>query len=199
MHTEFGHMKNYTDEQLESRRIFRQEALKIERPGIRDLLDWLDISNFYDAPASTRYHLACKGGLAEHSINVLEVARKLNTALGEPVHDESVTLVSLFHDLGKHQYYGKDYYQPKYLKSGKPAATPYGRNQDLIDVPHEISSVQILTEFIDITEDEAWAIYQHNGMYGDLKYKLQGKETKLQQIVHNADMWTSRFIEERGK
>ena len=51
---------------------------------------------------------------------------------------------------------------------------------------------------MDLTEDETWAILHHNGMYGDLKYTLQGKETPLYLIIHFADMWASRVIE-RGE
>lgn len=182
-------------EEISTKERFITEVKKIKRDGINELLEWLEESEFYKAPASTRYHLAYEGGLVEHSLNVLVTARKFNQALNNPVEDESLTLVSLFHDLGKHNYFGKDFYTPKYLKSGELAKTPYERNKDLISVPHEISSVHILSQFVDLNEDEVWAIMQHNGMYSDLKYQLQGKETQLQSIVHWADMWASRFIE----
>ena len=192
---EFNSLDLLTPEELEKRDSFLKEVRKIKREGIEELITFLDESLFYKAPASTRYHLAEAGGLVEHSTNVLVTARKMNEALGNPVNDESLTLVSLFHDLGKHRYFGKDFYEAKFLKSGEPAKTPYERNKDLISVPHEISSVHILSKYIDLTEDETWAILQHNGMYSDLKYQLQGKETKLQMIVHWADMWASRIIE----
>ena len=89
---------------------FLHYAEKIERKGVGSLLTWLEDSNFYLAPASTSHHLAEDGGLVEHSINVCEIALKLNLMLGQPVEDESVLIASLFHDLGMHQYFGKDYY-----------------------------------------------------------------------------------------
>lgn len=184
------------EETIDINEQFKNEVKTIKRDGIDKLLEWLEESDFYKAPASTRHHLAWEGGLVEHSMNVLVTARKFNQALDDPVDDESLTLVSLFHDLGKHQYYKKDFYKPKYLKSGELAKTPYERNKNLISVPHEISSVHILSKYIELTEDETWAILQHNGMYSDLKYQLQGKETQLQSIVHWADMWASRFIEQ---
>lgn len=168
----------------------------IERPGMDRLLKWLDESGFYKAPASSRYHLAEEGGLVEHSLNVCNRALQVNESLGRPVDEESLTLAALFHDLGKHQYFGKDFYSKKpLLKSGKEPAQPYERNKELISVPHEISSVHILSQYIELTEDETWAILQHNGMYSDLKYQLQGKETPLQMILHFADMWASRVDE----
>lgn len=175
---------------------FKNEVSKIDRKGIGLLLDYLDRTGFYKAPASTRFHLASEGGLVEHSLNVLGIARKLNTALGEPCPDESIIICSLFHDLGKSCYFGKEYYSKKLLlKNGKEPAQPYEKNKDLINVPHEISSVQLLSTFVPLTEDETWAILQHNGMYSDLKYTLNGKETELQMIIHWADMWASRVLE----
>ena len=174
---------------------FESYVRKINRPGIDKLMHWLEESGFYEAPASSRYHLAEEGGLVKHSLNVVDLALKLNNTFGNPVIEESVILTALFHDLGKHQYFDKDYYVPKLLKSGKPAAQPYERNKDLISVHHEISSVQILSQFIQLSEEETWAIYQHNGMYSDLRYQLQGKETELQMIIHWADMWASRILE----
>ena len=44
---------------------------KITRPGADALLNYLENkSDFFTAPASARYHLACEGGLCEHSLNV---------------------------------------------------------------------------------------------------------------------------------
>lgn len=168
----------------------------LDRKGKQSLLEWLDESNFYKAPASTRYHLAEAGGLLEHSLNVCNLALDINHSLGSPVDRDTIILVSLFHDLGKHNAFNKDYYAEKpLLKSGLPPAQPYEKNKNLVPIPHEVLSIQILNKFIELTEDETWAILHHNGMYGDLKYSLQGKETKLQMILHFADMWASRVVE----
>ena len=56
-------------------------------------------------------------------------------------------------------------------------------------------SVAIASQFIQLTEEEQYAILMHNGLYGPFKYGLQGRETKLQMVVHFADMWASRIIE----
>lgn len=176
---------------------FERYLKDVNREGINDLIEWLDKTGFYDAPASGSYHLAKEGGLVEHSLNVTNLAVDLNKHMGEPVEKESVIIAAALHDLGKHQYYGKDYYKENILKSGnRSSAKPWARNRDLINVPHEIISIQIASRFIDLTEEETWAILHHNGLYGDLKYNLMGKESKLQMIVHFADMWASRVIEE---
>jgi 23S rRNA maturation-related 3'-5' exoribonuclease YhaM len=169
------------------------------RKGIENLIKWMDDNGFFTAPCSGQYHLAVKGGLAEHSLNVFHTMIDFAKAAYGPLSEEiqkSIAIVSLLHDLGKAGQFGKPNYVPtEPLKSGKPAAKPYVTNPDLIYVPHEIRSIQIASQFIELTEDESFAMLQHNGMYGDLKYSLQGKETPLQMLLHFADMWCSRVVE----
>lgn len=168
----------------------------VEREGIEDLIKWLKETEFEKTPASTRYHLAEEGGLLEHSLNVYKVAVELHQALDSKIPRESVVLTALLHDIGKHHYFNKEYYKKKpLLKSGKVPAQPYERNKDRLPVPHEVASIQTVSSFIELTEEESWAILHHNGMYGDLKYSLQGNEKPLQMIIHMADMWASRVLE----
>ena len=68
----------------------------IRREGLDRLLDWLDKSDFFQAPASTRFHGAYAGGLCEHSLDVLECARKLTQAFALPLKEESLTVAALF-------------------------------------------------------------------------------------------------------
>jgi 23S rRNA maturation-related 3'-5' exoribonuclease YhaM len=68
-----------------------------------------------------------------------------------------------------------------------------------MNVPHEIRALSIISKFINLTEEEQFAILYHNGMYGDLKYQINGKETPLYMLLHFADMWASRVVEEESK
>ena len=43
---------------------------QIHRPGAAELLEWLESTDFFEAPASTHYHGSYPGGLVEHSLNV---------------------------------------------------------------------------------------------------------------------------------
>lgn len=170
------------------------------------LIKELEEGGFFEAPCSTQYHLCKEGGLLEHSLNVEEIARKLAIHLD---YDSigSVSVAALLHDIGKMGQFNKPNYVANYIKDGKPTkadpvqrykiseSKPYTSNPELIYVPHEIRSVQIASQYLDITEEESFAILQHNGMYGDLKYSLNGKETPLQMIIHFADMWASRVVE----
>ena len=187
-------------EKKELIKIFRDSLLKTKREGMTDLLDYLAEIGFFDAPASTRFHGAYEGALLEHSVNVLQAAEKLGVAwLGGEEYNkiqDSVVICALLHDVGKCGQFGKPLYVPNILKSGKPSDTqPFTTNPDLMTLPHEIVSCIEITKFIDLTEEEQRAIAWHNGLYGNFKYDIQGKETPLYMIIHFADMWASRVIE----
>ena len=88
------------DYKAEFIRIFSEN---VSRPGAQQLLDWLATTDFYTAPASTRFHGACECGLVMHSINVYNVL--MSRFYTEEDNKESFTLVSLLHDLCKANYY----------------------------------------------------------------------------------------------
>ena len=73
----------------------------IKRDGIEALLSWLEASDFFTAPASTKFHLSEEGGLCAHSINVYErLVRLCEAEWGEDgFNRESVAIIGLFHDL----------------------------------------------------------------------------------------------------
>ncbi len=180
--------------------IITESLKKTKREGVEELLNYMDEIGFYKAPCSTRYHLAEEGGLAEHSVNVLNSAEKISVALygAKNITEEirsSIIIVALLHDLGKCGDYGKPMYVDKVLKSGKKGVQPYDTNKDLTGVPHAIRSVKLATLFIDLTEDEEWAILTHDGLYDFMKYQIPGHETPLSLILHWADMWASHVLE----
>lgn len=181
----------------------RKLLLDTKRDGMDDLVEYLDTIGFYTAPASTRFHGAEIGALAQHSINVMDCARSLAIAwLGKKwyqEHQDSITICALLHDLGKAGQFGKPLYIENVLKSGKAAAQPFKTNDELKTLPHEIVSVVEATKFIDLTEEEQRAIAWHNGLYGLFKYEIQGKEDELYMIIHFADMWASRIVEREDK
>lgn len=174
-----------------------KSLLDTKREGMYDLLSYMEQNGFYTSPCSGGYHLAVEGGLAKHSLNVMHTALDIADVLGYE-DTEAVTICALLHDLGKMGQFDKPNYVPNVLKGGKKSeAKPYKTNPDLLPVDHEIRSVAIAAMFIDLTEEEQFAILYHNGMYGNLKYALQGHETPLYLIIHMADMWASRVIEEK--
>jgi 23S rRNA maturation-related 3'-5' exoribonuclease YhaM len=69
------------------------------------------------------------------------------------------------------------------------------QNPELLKVDHEVRSVSIASQYIQLTEDEYFAILNHNGLYGNFKYNISGNETPLYLIIHFSDMWASRVKE----
>lgn len=187
-----------------------QKLTDTGRCGMMELLDHMRKIGFYEAPCSTQYHLAKDGGLAEHSLNVCKLAEKLTELLYPELDMDTVRIAALLHDLGKAGQFGKPNYVPNFKKGRATKANPnpepvrstdkpFASNPDLLYVDHEIRSVEIAGKYIELTEDEHWAILMHNGMYGSFKYQIQGKETPLYLILHMADMWASRVTESEEK
>lgn len=177
-----------------------------QRDGMDKLIEYLEENNFFTAPASTKFHMNGVGGLLTHSLNVYDKAICLKTTLikeksleymnENDLTVDNIVIASLLHDIGKIGDYGKPLYKENILKSGKQSPTkPYETNKDLAYIPHEVRSVVIANRFISLTENEEFAIYNHNGMYTNGKYDLNGKERPLQTIIHFADLWVSRFEE----
>lgn len=174
-----------------------------ERKGINALLRYMESIGFFKAPASTRYHGAYEGALAEHSLNVYNLAIDLAGAwLGEDwlyKNENSVVIASLLHDLGKAGQFNKPLYVDNILKTGQSRTQPFKHNEELITLDHEIVSVIEASKFIKLTEEEQFAIAYHNGLYTNIgRYGLQGKERPLQMIIHFADLWASRVVEQKG-
>lgn len=182
--------------------------LSTNRPGMDKLVEWMEKNGFFTAPCSSQYHLCKEGGLAEHSSNVyntmIDMVCNVATFRYIKESNESITIVALLHDLGKVGQFGKQNYIENMISDRKGGfkqsdKKPFTTNSELLYVDHEIRSIQIASQFIELTEEESFAILYHNGMYGNLKYSLQGKETPLYLLLHFADMWCSRVIEKEEK
>lgn len=147
---------------------FLQLYSKIGRAGKEDLLTWLEQSDFYSAPASAKYHSAYEGGLVEHSLNVYDALKKLLTIYPEiKVSEESIVIVSLFHDICKVNRYKKE---TRYRKDEAGKWEPYEvytYNEMLHYGGHGSKSVFILQNFIKLTPEEAVAINCHMGSWED--------------------------------
>ena len=90
---------------------------EITREGSAKLLDYIKSSDFFDAPASTKFHLARKGGLCEHSLNVYyrlkELVEREKADWSERITPETVAICGLLHDLCKIDLYAVDYRNQK--------------------------------------------------------------------------------------
>ena len=148
----------------------------ITRPGADKLLAWLESSDFFTAPASTRYHLCRPGGLVEHSLHVYERLKSLywNEYEGffpadeiiTPVQEESIAICGLLHDVCKANFYAIEMRNKK-NEQGVWEQVPFYTVKDQLPYGHGEKSVYIISSFIRLTRDEAMAIRWHRGGFDD--------------------------------
>lgn len=210
-------LENITNEEMErlhKEQVVIDSLVKTGREGILDLISYMREIGFFKAPASGGNHCFNEGGLCEHSYNVLMQAEKIGVALlgGEKYNEiqNSVVIAALLHDLGKCGDYGKQMYVENMIKDGRPTkaepeqkykrseAKPFKVNKDLLPIEHAVRSIKLASLYIDLTEEEEFAIRYHDGLYEKCNYGMVGHETQLLMILHWADMWSSRFLEVRG-
>ena len=136
---------------------------KIHREGLDGLLDWLEKSDFYDAPASTKYHGNYAGGLLEHSLNVYDCLLRIAKNYEYPISEESLAICALFHDVCKVNFYQKGYRNVK-DESGKWVQKEIWEINEKFPIGHGEKSCIILQWFFKKLEvTELLAIRYHMG------------------------------------
>lgn len=138
----------------------------IHREGADRLLEWLQTTDFFTAPASTRYHCACPAGLVMHSINVYEVMMEKHF---DPETDsaESFALCALLHDVCKAQFYKVSSRNVKNERTGQWEKVPYYVIEDAFPYGHGEKSVFLIERFVRLKPAEATAIRWHMGGFDD--------------------------------
>ena len=138
----------------------------IHREGADRLLEWLQTTDFFTAPASTRYHCACPSGLVMHSINVYEVMMEKHF---DPETDsaESFALCALLHDVCKAQFYKVSSRNVKNERTGQWEKVPYYVIEDAFPYGHGEKSVFLIERFVRLKPAEATAIRWHMGGFDD--------------------------------
>ena len=143
--------------------IFQQH---VTRPGSEKLLDWLDNkTDFFSAPASTRFHGACEGGLCMHSLNVYHALH--DTFFTEGDSEESFAICALLHDLCKANYYKRGTRNVKNDATGQWEKVPFYQVADQLPYGHGEKSVYLIEHFMRLKTDEAIAIRWHMGGFDD--------------------------------
>lgn len=178
----------------------------VKRDGAYELLDWLENrTDFYTAPASTRFHLHEEGGLLRHSLNVYESAERIREAFEVQVPDESLVLVTLFHDLCKANFYRQ---VVKNVRETDPVTglvrwtqKPCWEVADQFPVGHGEKSAILLSQFVKLTLDEIAAIRWHMGAWdsavrgGDRGINAAFEKYPLAALLHLADAAATYFME----
>lgn len=146
----------------------------ISRDGISELMSWLNGTDFYVAPASTKYHMNEVGGLCAHSVNVYKRLRDLcesekNADFGHP-SDETIAIVGLFHDLCKANYYKIEMANRK-GDDGKWKKVPVYVVDEKFPIGHGEKSLYLVGRFMRLTDEEALSIRWHMGAWGLSDYR----------------------------
>ena len=199
----------------------------IHRPGADKLLAWLESSDFFEAPASTRFHLCRPGGLVEHSVHVYERLRMLYSieheepdfpsGIAEEV-EETIAICGLLHDICKvgcykHEPKNKKTYDPEKVKAAQKwqikhdslgdfiweSVMEYKFDEDFV-YEHGEKSVYIASAYMKLTREEAVAIRFHMGPWQDGEKQNVGKafeKCSLAVLLHIADMQAT-YLDEAG-
>lgn len=163
----------------------------IGRSGADELLEWLESTDFFDAPASTRFHGDHAGGLCEHSVHVWEELVRLLKAYPEvKVSGETAAIVSLLHDLCKIGLYKTELRNQKV--NGVWVQRPvYVHSEDFCFGGHGSKSVYLAQKYIRLTDEEAVAINCHMGFSdrgpGDYSLGSAYENYPLAWLLHVAD------------
>jgi len=158
-------------------------------------------TSWLTAPASTRFHLNIERGLLLHSVGVACNALGIRDLFAPDIPDESIVIAALFHDLGKVGYPGKPYYLRNDVQwEITKRNMTYKVNPEATTMNLAVRSLYLISNRVELTEDEAQAIVAHDGIYpvsgGVNNLDYHHKECRLQMIVHFADKWTAAVDEE---
>ncbi|PYG87650.1 HD domain-containing protein [Ruminiclostridium sufflavum DSM 19573] len=184
----------------------------IKREGSQKLLLWLEGSDFFAAPASTRYHMACEGGLCSHSINVFKrLAAVYCAETGLPDFEtaaaeekEKVAVCGLLHDLCKVDFYDVELRNKK-DENGVWQKVPAYIINDKLPYGHGEKSVYIISGFMRLTREESIAIRWHMGGFDDAvrggSYSLSHayEQFPFAVLLHIADLQATYLSEGKSR
>ena len=186
------------DYRAEFLEIFQQ---KVSRPGSEKLLAWLDTTDFFRAPAYTRFHGACESGLVMHSLNVYHALRERYFEEGDS--EETFAICGLLHDLCKANFYKPGTRNVKNEVTGQWEKVPSYSIEDAFPYGHGEKSVYLIERFMRLRTAEAVAIRWHMGGFDD---SVRGGSRAMGEAfyqyplavkLHLADL-TATYLLERG-
>ena len=176
----------------------------IQREGSDKLLEFLlsNNSDFFDAPASARYHGSYDGGLVDHSLNVYDCLKdylsrpRVTDTYALKYSEESIAIVALLHDLCKTNCYKKGTRNVK--ENGQWIQVPTYEYNDTLPYGHGEKSVYMISGYMRLTREEAFAIRYHMGFSGSEDARNVGAAFEMFPLafaLSTADMEATYFIE----
>lgn len=177
---------------------------KIHRDGSEKLLEFLlsRNSDFFEAPASSRYHGNYEGGLLEHSLNVYDCLKdylsreRVQKTYHLNYNEETIAIVALLHDLCKINCYKQSMRNVK--ENGQWIQVPFYEFQDTLPYGHGEKSVYMISGYMRLTREEAFAIRYHMGFSGSEDARNVGAAFEMFPLafaLSTADMEATYFIE----
>lgn len=177
------------------------EVLKtVKRLEIESLITFLEESDFFKAPASTKYHGNFEGGLAEHSWNVYQIFKRKVQGYKLDIPEDSIVIAGLLHDICKVNFYTKETKWRKDCNGRWESYEDYGVC-DSFPVGHGEKSVMMLQKFINLTDTEIMLIRWHMGGFEseDNRMHLYNALELCPAIaaLHTADMEATYLLERK--
>ena len=188
----------------------REEFIKIyteniKRDGSDKLLDFLENkSDFFTAPASTRFHNAFEGGLLRHSLNVYKCLcaymerERVKNEYKLTASAETIAIVALLHDICKVNFYKLGWRNAKNEQTGQWEKVPRYEINDTLPYGHGEKSVYMVSGFMRLSREEAMAIRWHMGFSGQEDANTVGRALEMFPLAFAlsvADMEASYFLE----
>ncbi|MBQ7816151.1 MAG: HD domain-containing protein [Oscillospiraceae bacterium] len=173
----------------------------VTRNGKERLLDWLCGTDFFVAPASTRFHGACECGLVMHSLNVYHLLREKCELGGYDYSPETIALVALCHDFCKINLSHEGTRNVKNDETGQWEKVKIYTSEDPFPYGHGEKSVFLIERFVRLTTEEAMAIRWHMGGFDDSaragNYSIGEafKRYPLAVMAHLADLEATYLLE----
>ena len=179
----------------------------IHREGAERLLEYLEspASDFFTAPASTRYHGSREGGLCEHSINVYHCLKRylarpeVMAEYGLAYDSETVAIAALLHDICKVNCYKVSQRNVK-GPDGRWQSVPYYEFDDQLPYGHGEKSVYIASGYMRLTREEAFAIRYHMGFSTEMDARNVGAAFAAYPLaiaLYIADMEATYFVDDK--
>ena len=190
--------------------------IKRQNANIEDLIQKLESSDFFQAPASTKYHNAYIGGLVEHSLNVYYNLESLIDMKGLKgyIDEDSILICGLLHDISKMNFYEITSRNEKVYSENGSKFDELGKfdwkarlafkikdsKERFIYGNHEETSEFMIKTYIPLTVEESVAILNHHGGKGFDSIPIDTISDKynkypLASLLHIADMMAA-YVDE---
>jgi len=182
---------NWISELKQEDKIKRVEALlrSTKKEGIEDYIKHLRDVGFYEQYGSIKYHGNYKGGLLDHSLNILNLLNVLCKLFKINFPISSIIICAIGHDQCKEEAYINGRWNPKNSGNG-----------------HAKYSLEILKKYIVLTPEEETAIKYHMGMYGSFEFGQYGEfslaelcdnynSTKIAKLFYFCDDMVAQFFD----